>query len=96
MELNISDEAYFDLEDILQYSIETFGLMKAEEYAEGIFSKISQLSKSPGIGHIHKYLPENNRAYNFEKHIIIYQFSEQENSIAIVRIIHQKSNLRDL
>jgi toxin ParE1/3/4 len=96
MEIEISDDAYFDIEGILQISIETFGIIKAEEYSEKIFNKIILLSESPGIGHNHKYLPTNLRVTNLERHIIIYHFSEEEEQIKILRIVHQKINLGDL
>jgi plasmid stabilization system protein ParE len=72
MNIEISDLAYLDIENILQYSIETFGFAKAEEYSDGIFKKIIYLSSFPDIGHRHNQLSADFRVCNFEKHITLY------------------------
>lgn len=73
MELKISNEAFVDIESILQYSIETFGIMKAEEYLHYLYGKISKITKMPSIGHSHKQLPDDLKLYNVERHMVIYK-----------------------
>ncbi len=74
MTLEISSEANIDIEYILQYSIETFGIFKAEEYMYTLYEKISKLSKFSHIGLSHKFLPNSIRVYNIEKHIVIPKY----------------------
>ncbi len=74
MTIEISTEAYVDIEYILKYSIETFGSIKAEEYMYTLYEKISKLSKFSHIGHSHKFLPNSIRVYNIEKHIVIPKY----------------------
>ena len=96
MKLKISEKAYLDIESLLQYSIETFGIPKTEEYLKNLYKKISYLGKMPGIGHTHKSLPENLRVINVEKHIVIYEVIDQMSAVVILRVVHQKVNLAGL
>ena len=96
MNVVISSEAITDLQYLFQYSIETFGIAKTEEYVKNIYKRISNLGTMPGIGHLHKLLPENLRVINVEKHIVIYKVIEEESKVIIVRIVHQKVNLSNI
>lgn len=95
-QLIISDLASIDLEQIFQYSIETFGENKALEYLENFHIKFEKLEKMPGIGHFHSSLIQNVRVMNFESHNVLYKINEHKMVIEILRIVHQKINLDTL
>lgn len=69
MKIEVSKKALSDLEDLFQYSIETFGNRKTEQYLQSIYKKISSLERMPGTGHIHKSLPDYLRVINIESHV---------------------------
>ena len=96
MKIEISTEANVDIEYILQYSIETFGIIKAEDYMYTLYEKISKLSKFSHIGHFHKFLPNNIRVYNIEKHIVLYKILEEESIVLILRVVHNRVNLAEI
>jgi toxin ParE1/3/4 len=94
--LIITNEAILDIESILQYSIETFGESKTKEYLDTLYAKIYTIASMPGIGHRHKYLKEDLRVYNIEKHLVIYQIHEEKQEVVILRILHKNSDLTSL
>lgn len=94
MKLTISELAFEDLESIFQYTFETFGIKKAIDYKENLFSNIQKLSQMPTMGHKHKNLSEEMRVFNVEYHSIIYNFTETH--LQIIRIVHQRRNMEEL
>ncbi len=54
------------------------------------------ISSFPDIGHKHQQISADFRVCNFDKHIIIYKSIEDQNTLYIVRIMHQKANLGEL
>jgi plasmid stabilization system protein ParE len=96
MKLVIGTEAYFDLELILQYSIETFGVVKAEEYNNSLYGNLIKLEKMPTIGHPHKFQPEDLRIYNVHSNAVVYKIDEESLTVKILRILYHKVNLTGL
>lgn len=94
--LVFSNLAFEDISEIQTYTELTFGSTQKSLYEGKLQNGFAQLSKHPEIGHIHKLLPKNLRVFIIEKHIIIYQISEEDSLLQIVRIVHQKVNLSEI
>ncbi len=64
-EITISNEFLYDLDNIYQYSHDTFGKNQAEKYEERIWSLIHNLSINYTIFHECRYLPTKSKKYRY-------------------------------
>jgi plasmid stabilization system protein ParE len=92
--LKISSIAYNDIEEVFQYGIETFGPFVSKKFLEKLHQKMLALQTQPGRGQLHAELPDSLRYLNIESHMIIYSYSEVKKLVHILRIVHQKVNLK--
>jgi toxin ParE1/3/4 len=84
----LSDEAAKDVEKILAYSVESFGIAQTEHYFEALKECIKLLADNPNIGHsAEDILPEYLR-FPYESHVIFYK--KHTASILVVRIFHER------
>lgn len=96
MNIKIADLAYGDIEQLFQYSIETFGEARTLQYLDTLFAKIDRLTKMSEIGRLLKPNESAMRIINVEKHVVIYQVNEGNDEVVVLRIVHQKINMDDL
>ncbi len=87
MKYQLTDEAARDVEEILAYSVNSFGVAQTEHYFEALKECIELLADNPNIGHSAKdILPEYLR-FPYESHVIFYK--RLSSSILVVRILHE-------
>lgn len=88
MRWELSKEAKNDIDNIYVYTATTFGLSKANSYAERLKERLTFLSEMPNIGQ--KMNISGNAMFRFlyESHSIYYRI--EHNSIIILRILHQR------
>ena len=73
LDLEITDAAKLDIEDIFEYTLNFFGEKKANEYSFDLYINIEMLQRNPEIGHYRNDIPLGFLAWSFEQHIIIYE-----------------------
>lgn len=88
-----SKPAEQDLENLITYTIETWGATQTEIYFNGLEKQAQLLAEMPGLGKT-LYKPyEKLRAFPYEHHVLFYQ--DAPDGIIVVRILH-KNMSRDL
>jgi plasmid stabilization system protein ParE len=90
--VKVSKVFILDLDDIYQYSIDTFGIRQAELYENEIWKLVEGLSTNWPLFSECRHLPTKYKMYRWiilESHLIIYRITDKE--IQVLRIVH--SNL---
>ncbi len=88
MKYQLTDEAAKDVEQILSYSVDNFGIKQAEHYFDALKDCILLLADNPNIGYsADDILPEYFR-FPYESHVIFYK--KFNSSILVVRILHER------
>ena len=89
----ISQRASYDLDDIADYTIQTFGFAQANDYAQGLKTCFESLLQFKRRGRAADELAPNLRAIGYHSHMIFYQVNEPD--ILIVRILHQSQDAKN-
>ena len=88
MKYQLTEEAVRDVEEILVYSANSFGIAQTEHYFEALKECIELLANNPNIGYsAEDILPEYLR-FPYESHVIFYK--RLTSSILVVRILHER------
>ena len=85
-EFHLSKKARQDLDEIADYTYETFGERQADKYGEELLNALTLLSERPRMGKSTNGLTSNLRSFPFQAHIIYYGVAEE--GIYVVRILH--------
>ena len=91
-EVELRPKAYADLDDIWDYTVETWGFDQAERYVRSLSAAFDTLAESPDLGRIYKDVYENLRVYPSGSHLIFYFASA--NGIDVVRILHKRMDIQ--
>ncbi|WP_452224296.1 type II toxin-antitoxin system RelE/ParE family toxin [Lacinutrix chionoecetis] len=89
----ISVIAKQDLKNIFKYSFKEFGLNQAEIYIHQLEISIEKLAINPDIGKTRNELKNGLYSFPEQEHIIFYRIFK--NHIRIVRILHNKRDLKN-
>lgn len=89
--LVLAPRARQDFVDILRYTGETWGQDQLHTYRDKIHDALHLIGRNPAIGHRSPALPDTHRLYLVGSHVIV--FRDQEASVAVVRILHQRMSL---
>jgi toxin ParE1/3/4 len=87
--VRVSEVFHFDLDDIYQYGIDTFGIRQAELYENAIWKLVEGLSNNWPFFSECRHLPTKSKMYRWiilESHLIIYRITDKE--IQVLRIVH--------
>lgn len=85
-DLRLSQEALNDLDDILQYTLATWGVRQAELYRDKLKAGLGHIHENPQIGYPRDDITLGCRVFQIEKHQIIYR--DDPHVITILRIVH--------
>ena len=90
MAYKLSLYAEKDIEKILTYTIDNWGINQFHKYRKLIMDSLDIIGNDPEVSTSRKReeLFSGCRAYSFGKHIIFYRV--KNNLVEIVRILHQK------
>lgn len=94
LQVKLSKEFNFDLDDIFQYGVETFGIDQAEKYENEIWQLVERLSHNYLLFPECHHLPTKSKMYRWiilETHLIIYRIATPE--IQVLRILHAKRSV---
>lgn len=95
MKFKISKKAGEDIEAIWVYSTQTWSVPQADRYLDLIFDEIEHLCKFPLAGKNFSSLGSGYRGSKVKAHIIFYELHETENSIEIIRVLHESMSHED-
>ncbi len=91
--VNVLEKASQDLEDIWYYTFLNWSEQQADAYFNLIQQEISQISKFPYRSRKQKINQQEYYRRKIKSHVIFYAIDD--NSIRIVRILHQKMDIRN-
>jgi len=92
LELIISPKAVIDLEQIYEFTLQTWGIDQADKYQDELFTAMLLISKNPRIGSQYYFKEGNYRKMNINRHILFYKQTKKE--CLVVRILHERMDLK--
>ncbi len=90
----ISRKAIDDLSDIWKYTFDKWSVKQADQYYNQIIKAFESLSINPSLGKIYFQSDVLIKGYKVRRHIIFYCFSK-ENNLLIIRILHEKMDVKN-
>ena len=84
--LILAPEAQADVSDILQFTLEEWGLQQAEKYGAVLDKAFSSIQHSPQIGHKRPDIPPEYQVLQAGQHVIIFRVKKK--TIYVVRVLH--------
>ena len=81
-----TDKAERDLEKIVDYTVEHWGYLQAEQYVDGLEEVAQILADNPDIGMIRDALSKGLHSFPYKRHILYY--IKDSNGVCIVRVLH--------
>ena len=90
-QLTVSPKARQDITDILRYTAERWGESQLLTYRNKIHTALHAIHNNPQLGQQRDELTPAHYSYFVGSHIIVYRINE--NSIGIVRILHQRMSM---
>jgi toxin ParE1/3/4 len=79
-----------DLIDIYLYTLETFGLVQAERYVEGMRSCFALLADQPRMGRPADIVRPGARRHEHGGHVIFYREDAEQGGVLILTVIHSR------
>ncbi len=94
MSILLSKLAESDLDDIRQYTIETWGRSQWLRYYRGLVTVFERISEDPGTGRDRRLFVDGMRSVDYEKHTVFFKKLDAAGGAAVVlRIVHQRRNM---
>lgn len=94
MNLKVSEKAQKDLINIWEYTFQKWSLEQADRYFNILVHGMNEICKNPDLGKSYEYIRKDYFGYNQKSHIIFYRIINNE-TIEIIRILHQKMDLHN-
>jgi len=91
IQFRLSKPAEKDLEDIFDYSLNTFGLDQTLKYISSLELIFNKLAINPSIGRTRNEIKTELLSFNYKSHVVFYRV--KLNQIIVIRILH---SIRDL
>lgn len=82
-----TDKAERDLESIIDYTVQEWGVSQANTYLDGLETRAQLLAKNPDIGMAREALCKGLLSFPYESHVLYYK--KYARGIVIVRVLHQ-------
>ena len=92
--IKFTKKAKIDLEEIWEYTYEAWSELQADKYYNELIEKCQELQKDFEQGKDYSRLYENLKGYKINRHIIFYRLMDKGKIIEIVRILHEKMDLK--
>ena len=89
--LIISPQALIDVENIFDYTAQTWTFKQAEKYQNSIFARMKDIAKNPLLGETYYFTKGNYRKIKINRHLLFYRYDQT--NCNIVRVLHEKMDL---
>jgi toxin ParE1/3/4 len=90
----LTSKAVEDLSKIWEYSYEVWSESQADKYYEILTKSFQEIVHNPELGKKYDELDRGILGLRVGKHIVFYQVA-QSNNIEILRILHQRMDLKN-
>ena len=87
----LSELAQQDLDDILQYTLETWGESQMDVYAEKLNDGFRLLQENPHLGRARNDWFPGCRCHHVEHHLVLYDVTE--GALRVARIFHENREI---
>jgi toxin ParE1/3/4 len=87
-ELSITPAAREDIEQVLAYSEEVWGLEQSDRYENRLYERLQRLRTSPERGRSRQELADGLRSVLADHHLIYYTHDDQ--AVIVHRILHER------
>lgn len=94
MHYKISTEAANDLETIWFYTLKKWSKEQADRYFQLLMDEIENLAKNPTLGKDYSEVRKGYFGSRVKSHFIFYKINKQKEKIEIIRILHQRMNIK--
>jgi len=94
MNYKISQAASRDIENIWLYTIEKWSVEHADRYFNLIMDEIEYLAKDPKSGKDYSIVRKGYFRSQVKSHFIFYKINSKNQEIEIIRIIHQRMDIK--
>lgn len=94
LQLVLAEQAIADLEDILQYTLETWGEAQVTAYASILDKALSRICENPHIGKKRPELSNKHRSIPAGQHTIFY--AATDHAVYVSRIMHGKMDIQNI
>lgn len=88
----IRETANRDLNNIFIYSVETFGMERAEEYIDDLVTAFQSLADNCQQGRNYSHVHTNLYAWNVVSHVIYYK--PTDDGVSIYRVLHKSMDYK--
>ena len=89
----LTNKAVEDLSGIWEYTYEVWSENQADKYYELLTSAFEEIVKNPALGKHYDEIAGSILGLRVGKHIVFYRVA-QSNNIEIIRILHQRMDLK--
>lgn len=93
MTYKISEEAASDLENIWLYTCNNWSIEQADRYFNLIMDEIEYLTHNPNSAKDFGHIREGYFRSKVKSHFIFFKINAPQNSIEIIRILHQNMDI---
>jgi toxin ParE1/3/4 len=90
----LTNNAVKDLSDIWNHTLESWSESQADKYYKLLLNACSSIAKKPQLGKVYQEIYPELKGIKTSKHIIFYRVMEDK-SIEIVRILHERMDVKD-
>jgi toxin ParE1/3/4 len=90
LSLTLSQEALRDYEDVLLYSVQTWGEQQKDAYKMMLDRTLAELGDYPEIGRPRTDIHSGYRSRSVGQHVIFYRI--ESSAIRVIRILHAKQD----
>jgi len=90
----LTNKAVEDLSGIWEYTYEVLSESQADRYYEHLTNSFQEIVQNPGIGKKYDEIDKVILGLRVGKHIVFYRVA-QSNDIEILRILHQRMDLKN-
>ncbi|SMC82170.1 type II toxin-antitoxin system RelE/ParE family toxin [Primorskyibacter flagellatus] len=94
MTIRLSGLARFDLEDIRNYTVETWGRDQWLIYYRQLVNAFERITEDPDTGRDRSLFVPGMRSVNCQRHVIFFKRLDAAGGAAVIlRIVHQRRNM---
>lgn len=90
----LTNKAVDDLTQIWKYTIDKWSEHQADKYYQMLLNNFDDVANNPDLGKIYFEVKQDLFGYKAGRHIIFY-LKIGENEIEIIRILHEKMDLKN-
>ncbi len=87
-QLELSSRARADIQNVLAYTVETWGERQAYEYGAVLDNALATIEQTPKIGHAKPDLQAGILCYRAGQHLIFYRIDGS--TVYVLRVLHSR------